>query len=398
MTAHLPSVRTVGAYRLVDLLGRGGMGEVYRAVHMPTGRLVAVKLLTQSSAEIVQRFANEARLQASLAHPNIARVEAFFEADGRPCLAMEYVDGETLADRIKARGRLAPRDAFPLFRAVVAATAHLHSAGIVHRALKPTNVRIASGGEVKLLDFGVAKGGSSPALTRVGSVVGTPLYLSPEQLRSGAAAPASDVWALGVVFYEMLAGRVPFEAATFPELWARVEQGTFAPLAPGEPGESRLVGHANALIAACLASAPEARPTAAVLLHRIDRAMARESLAGARRFPWPRTAGRRGRIALAAAILLAVLWAGRGLLPAAGAARPADARRSAHVIDVVSGRADVYVNGARLGQTPYRYEARPHEIVELELQQTGYQPLRQHFDVTTRGAWTFTLRAAGATP
>ncbi len=380
------------------------MGEVYRAVHMPTGRVVAVKMLTHSSSEVLQRFANEAKLQSSLAHPNIATVEAFFEAEGRQCLAMEYVDGQTLADRIQVQRTLPARDAFVLFRSIVAATAHLHSVGIVHRDLKPTNIRITSAGEVKLLDFGVAKSGSSPALTRVGNVVGTPLYLSPEQLRRGGASPGSDVWALGVLFYEMLTGRVPFEASTFPELWGRVSQGTFTHVtatAAAAPADRLLLRRADRLIARCLATRVENRPSSAALLDAVDRTLVAgpfgaDLLAWLERTrrsldsPWrePAWLG----IAAGAALLTLVLMT-RVLLPSPshvdGSAGPVV---SAHVVDVTAGRADVYVDGERKGETPYRYDARANEIVRLELRRPGYEALHQRFDITTRGTWTFTMR------
>jgi len=395
----------VGEYRLVDLLGRGGMGEMYRAIHLPSNRVVAVKMLTDHSEEIVQRFENEARLQSQLSHRNIVRVEAFFHSEGRYYLAMEYVEGHTLAERIAWRGGLEPRQAFTILRAIVAATAHLHSAGIVHRDLKPTNIRITSQLETKLLDFGVATSRCSPALTRIGNVVGTPLYLSPEQMRSGKASTHSDVWALGVLFYEMIAGHPPFEAATLPELWARVNEGHFPRLRDrreAAAAESALVRDADRLIARCLSPNPEARPAAAELLSNIDRTLApswfRVPTVAALWSGWQQwTTARLSTVGAAAGLallILVLLFFARSPRPdSERAAAPSLLASSVHTIDVTQGRARVYVNGSLLGETPLDYQAQPSEVVSVELRQVGYEPARARFDVTTRRTWTFTMRA-----
>src|SRR5919107_258609 len=172
----------VGEYRLIDFLGEGGMGEVYRGVHAKLGRVAAVKVLNASARReqgFVERFFNEAlRIFASLAD----------------------------------------------------AIAYVHSHGVIHRDIKSNNVKISTQGAVKLLDFGIAKGGASPALTQTGSVVGTIEYLSPEQLSTGHADQRSDIWALGVLLYEMLTGRVPFQATTIGALCAQISNAEYPPL------------------------------------------------------------------------------------------------------------------------------------------------------------------------
>lgn len=249
---------TVGEYRLVDFLGAGGMGEVYRAVHTKLGRVAAIKVLTNSSrgGDFVERFFNEARIQASLQHPNIATLYDFLELQGRPCIVMEYVDGQTLSDMVRPHGPLPLDDALRIFESVVDAIACVHEHGIVHRDIKSNNIKISSKGQVKLLDFGIAKGQTSPGLTEAGSVVGTLEYLSPEQLATGTADFRSDIWALGVLLYETTTGRVPFEAQTLGTLCEKIGRAEYPPPLQINPALPRdLV----AIISRCLKKSPSER-------------------------------------------------------------------------------------------------------------------------------------------
>src|SRR5215210_2223171 len=178
----------IGEYRLVDKLGEGGMGEVYRAVHSKIGRPAAVKVLSQAShgPEFIERFLNEARIQASLQHTNIVTLYDFLEFKGQPCIIMEYIEGQTLTECIREEvGGLALPDALRIFRALAEALHYVHQQGIIHRDIKSNNIRITPSGQVKLLDFGIAKSGSSPALTVTGAFIGTLQYLSPEQMQGG---------------------------------------------------------------------------------------------------------------------------------------------------------------------------------------------------------------------
>src|SRR5919107_270520 len=153
----------VGEYRLIDFLGEGGMGEVYRGVHAKLGRVAAIKVLTSAARReqgFVERFFNEARIQESLHHPNIAALYDFCEVQGQPCIVMEYVDGDTLCDRVRPYGPLPPAEALRIFSAVVDAVAYVHAHGVIHRDIKSNNIKIGTSGQVKLLDFGIAKGGA----------------------------------------------------------------------------------------------------------------------------------------------------------------------------------------------------------------------------------------------
>ncbi len=201
----------VGPYRLVDFLGAGGMGEVYRGVD-PSNRVVAVKVVTGTRATpaLLQRFRNEARIQASLRHPNIATVLEITEIAGQPCIVMEFVDGETLEERIGRSSGLPAVEALRIMATVTEAVGYLHDHDVIHRDLKASNIKVTSGGAAKLLDFGLARDRLTPQLTRTGVAIGTLGYMAPEQLKAGKIDRRTDIWALGVVLYESLTGTLPF--------------------------------------------------------------------------------------------------------------------------------------------------------------------------------------------
>jgi serine/threonine-protein kinase len=205
----------VGEYRLVDFLGAGGMGEVYRGVHPKIGRVVAIKVLTaRTDRGLSERFVNEARIQSRLRHRGVAALYDFAEVAGCPCIVMEYVAGQTLDEYVGARGRLAPREALSIFEQVVEAVSYVHQNAIIHRDIKSNNIKVGADGAAKLLDFGIAKGDTSPNLTLAGDVIGTLNYLSPEQLKGRPADARCDIWALGILLYEMVTGEFPFRAET----------------------------------------------------------------------------------------------------------------------------------------------------------------------------------------
>src|SRR5919107_325233 len=260
MSRAFDTNQTVGEYRIVDFLGAGGMGEVYRAVHSKIGRVAAVKVLTAQAAQgsgFVERFLNEGRIQANLKHPNVATLYDFCEVQGQPCIIMEYVDGQTISERIAAYGApLAPAETVYVFEKVCEAIEYIHRNGVIHRDIKSNNIKISSQGQVKLLDFGIAKGQTSQQLTQVGSVIGTLQYLAPELVRGGTADARGDIWALGVLLYEMVTGRTPFDAATIGDLCDRIERVEYAPPAQANPGVPREVA---AIISRCLRKNPAER-------------------------------------------------------------------------------------------------------------------------------------------
>ncbi len=209
---------TDSRYEMKERIATGGMGEVWRAEDTVLGRPVAVKLLKREYADdprFRERFENEARHAASLHHANIASVFDYGEDDalegGRPFLVMELVDGRPLSELIRPGQPMDPDRVRDLIRQAAEALAQAHAAGIVHRDVKPANLLVTPAGKVKVTDFGIARAADSVALTGTGEVLGTPHYLSPEQAEGKVATPASDVYALGVVLFECLTGRRPFD-------------------------------------------------------------------------------------------------------------------------------------------------------------------------------------------
>lgn len=200
------------------------MGEVFKAAHTETGRLAAVKVLYRP--EFAARFRNEAAVQASLAHPNIATLYESGLLDDRPALVMEWIDGISLDELIRRKGSLANDEATRIVRQIASAVSYLHQQGIIHRDLKPSNVRIRPNGQVKVLDFGIAKGRYTPQLTQAGHTVGTTEFMAPEQFR-GQVEPKSDVWALGVLLYEMTTGQLPFSESNPIVLRKQIERGQY---------------------------------------------------------------------------------------------------------------------------------------------------------------------------
>jgi serine/threonine protein kinase/tetratricopeptide (TPR) repeat protein len=228
---------SVGAYQVVSRLGAGGMGEVYLARDDKLDRQVALKLLPvqlTADSDRLRRFHSEARSASALNHPNILVVHDFGEHNGRPFIVTEYIEGKTLRHRIDA-GAVPVREAIDIGLQVASALAAAHARDIVHRDVKPENVMIRPDGYVKVLDFGRAKLTSAaasvnPSLTRPGSVLGTPRYMSPEQARGLDLDARTDIWSLGVILYEMVAGHPPFDGATPTDVLAAILRADPAPL------------------------------------------------------------------------------------------------------------------------------------------------------------------------
>jgi serine/threonine protein kinase len=228
--ADSPVGRLISHYRVVELLGSGGMGDVYLARDERLGRRVALKLLPEyltDDASRVRRFRQEARAASALNHPNILTVYEIDQTGGRYFIATEYIEGVTLRRRLKD-GPLPLCAALDIAAQVAAALSKAHQAGIVHRDVKPENIMVNGDGHVKLLDFGLAKyeSGLSPAAdvthTAPGLVMGTTAYMSPEQARGLAVDARTDIWSLGVVLYEMATGRQPFAGRTPSDVLAAV--------------------------------------------------------------------------------------------------------------------------------------------------------------------------------
>jgi len=262
-------IRKVGTSRIVREIGRGGMGVVYEAFQDGLERTVAVKALDTKltrSKEIVERFRREGRAYARLRHEAIVGVHDLVEKDDGLYLVTDLVDGADLA-RVLASGGALPADCVALVGARVAdALDYVHFNGLLHRDVKPANVMVSRDGEVKLMDFGIAKGADDLSLTRVGMLVGSPSYMAPEVLAGEEEGPGADVWALGVTLYELTTGEKPFRGKNADELFAAIARGRFKKVRALAPDCPRRLAHA---IERCLSRRPAARIASAGALARV---------------------------------------------------------------------------------------------------------------------------------
>jgi predicted Ser/Thr protein kinase len=245
-------------YRIIGLIGRGGMGEVYRADDLKLGQPVALKFLPREfSSDPVrrERFFAEVRITRQLSHPNICRVYDVGEFEGQHFLSMEYIDGEDLQSLLKRIGYLSNEKAIDVARQFLSGLAAAHERGVLHRDLKPANIMIDGRGRVRITDFGIAIAAGEDTQERV--VAGTPAYMAPEQLRGRSATVQSDIYALGLVLYEIYSGKKAFSAATLAELREQKEHETPRPPSEIRPGMDPVV---EGVILRCIEREPRDRP------------------------------------------------------------------------------------------------------------------------------------------
>ena len=229
--------QVVGEYKIVRVLGRGGLGAVYEAMHLISQRAEAMKVMLPEQTgteEMKERFRREIQLLASLNHPNIARLHNAFYFEDQLIMVMELVEGEDLRSRSRS-ARMAMPMLMDLATQVLAALDYAHARGVVHRDIKPANIMISFAGLVKVLDFGIAITQGSVNLTMAGSLIGSPMHMSPEQVRGEKATQQSDIYSFGVTLYELIAGQSPVSGATTYELMMAHLNGTPTPLAELRP-------------------------------------------------------------------------------------------------------------------------------------------------------------------
>ena len=229
--------QVVGEYKIVRVLGRGGLGAVYEAMHLISQRAEAMKVMLPEQTgtpDMKERFRREIQLLASLNHPNIASLHNAFYLGDQLIMVMELVEGEDL--RTRSRNSRIPMPMLMDFAMqVLAALDYAHARGVVHRDIKPANIMVSPAGLVKVLDFGIAISQGSVELTMAGSLIGSPMHMSPEQIRGEKATQQSDIYALGVTLYELIAGRPPVNGATTYELMMAHLNQTPTPLAELRP-------------------------------------------------------------------------------------------------------------------------------------------------------------------
>ncbi len=323
---------TISHYRIVAELGKGGMGVVYKAEDLRLGRFVALKFLPPDlmrDADAKRRFFQEARAASALDHANVCTIHDIEETpDGRIFLAMALCDGETLKARLEG-GPIAPADAARIAVHVARGLARAHQAGIVHRDVKPGNIMVTAEGEAKLLDFGIAKlVGGGADLTRTGTTLGTVAYMAPEHVRGGDANERSDVWALGVVLYEMIAGRRPFAGATDYDVLQAIVDQPVAPIA----GVAGLSPELDGVVQRALEKDPARRyANASEMAHALEAGLqpsggvavdAAASLASSRRSRKRVAAIGAAAVVMVAAVVAAWAWRSSGSRWARGVALP----------------------------------------------------------------------------
>jgi hypothetical protein len=259
-----------GPFEVLERLGSGASGTVYKVRHVALGRASALKVVSAVDPEARRRFEREVEALARLDSPSIVKIHALHEVEGALAYEMELIEGETLAERIARGGSLGWREAALLVARLARAVDRVHALGILHRDLKPSNVLLGSGGRAAIADFGLARILDLSAITRSGTFLGTPLYMAPETLGGNAATPRSDIYGLGVILYEALTGRPPFREPTLAALFHKALRGKCEPARPpGAPAEL------DRIRARAMAPDPPARyATAGELAEALERVVA----------------------------------------------------------------------------------------------------------------------------
>src|SRR5882762_6296550 len=258
-------------YEIIRLLGQGGMGAVYQAHDRELERQVALKVIRGDMAanpEILRRFKQELILARQITHKNVIRIFDLGQADGIKFITMEYIEGQDLQGLLKQKKRLEPADAAKIIAQVCRALEVAHAEGVIHRDLKPQNIMLDKTGRVYVMDFGIARSTLTSSMTQTGALIGTPDYMSPEQAKGQKVDARSDLFAVGIIFYEILSGQSPFNAdTTMGKLWKRTSE----PARPLGELDKTIPGPLSEIVKKCMEIDPQKRyATATELLHAIE--------------------------------------------------------------------------------------------------------------------------------
>ncbi|MGE3821942.1 MAG: protein kinase, partial [Isosphaeraceae bacterium] len=301
--------RRIGPYQVLDRVGRGGMGEVFRAMDPALDRVVAVKVLTESlagSPEARRRFLREARAAAAVCHEHVVTIHAVDDSGDQPYLVMQYVAGDSLQEKIDRQGPLGLKEILRIGMQVASGLAAAHAQGLIHRDVKPANILLENGVErVKITDFGLARASSDPNLTRSGTIVGTPNYMSPEQARGESVSPRSDLFSLGGVLYAMATGEPPFVADSAMAVLRKVCEDPPRPIHEVNPEAPEWL---VTLVDRLMAKQREGRPSSAEEVAEVLRRHLAELQSVPKVEPEPSRTNRRGKaIRTALALVLALV-------------------------------------------------------------------------------------------
>ncbi len=259
----------IGTYKILDKIGEGGMAYIYKALQPSLKRAVVIKKLKDPNREIIKRFKKEALLSASFHHENLIAVYDFIYSNRSYYLVMEYVDGEDLRTIIDHLAPLPPEIAALIALSVARGLEYTHSHNIIHRDIKPSNILVSYDGNVKLIDFGIARDDLSTRLTVTGMIVGTPAYMSPEQANGDELTPQSDLFSLGILLYEMLTGVKPFDGTRHSEVISQIVRGNYLP--PGRINPA-IPLRLRRIIKKCLQHSPRKRyQNATQLINDLER-------------------------------------------------------------------------------------------------------------------------------
>lgn len=384
MKAIVAGVTEIGGYRIIEFIGGGGMGNVYKVLHLRTQQVAAMKVLHHP--EMAERFRNEAYIQSSVHHPNIAQLYAFLEPESIPCIVMELVEGECLDAYMKRRGRLSAGEVERVALQIAQALAYLHQQGITHRDIKPQNFKIRPDGRIVMLDFGIAKNRYSPKLTQNGFIVGTTEYMAPEALQQ-KPEQKSDVWSFGVLLYEMSTGYLPFEQPNQAALRSKILDGQYTSPALLVPTISPTLLQA---IEMCLQPQPGKRASAETItgiLSRQSQAQGKKS-ALINRKPGIKTII--GIAAVCMVFILLVIVAHHSPSPEAGndttgdTLGPVTTERHVRITTPSIEQARLILPDGSSRALPCELSGRPGENITFTIQAAGYHDRHVEFEINDR--------------